>query len=224
VPIDRGLQIAVYPNIMVVCVPLYHLRPYSLLTSFVLCSVRSSQVLFQFFGFSKVADGLGVLRCFRLASLLCGPLVFFIPYLSSAPKNIQVPALVVLILLSRLIFSLAFSALSVVINNSVTSSDRARVNGVAMAIGSLAKAAGPLSASLMYAWSLEDRAPAVVDYHLTFNVIALLALGSCVLSYKFVPDDIVDRGRAGGEDVDKGGHERAAWGDEELKEVDVREQ
>jgi hypothetical protein len=92
---------------------------YTQMTTSRLC--LCDQVLFQFVGFSRVADGLGVLRCFRAASLLCAPIIFLVPFLSHAPQAAQVPMLILCILSSRLLVSSAFSALAVIINNSVNS-------------------------------------------------------------------------------------------------------
>jgi hypothetical protein len=58
-----------------------------------------------------------------------------------------------------------------------------------MAVGSLAKALGPLVASLLFAWSLDhdhDRR-VVVDYHVTFFLIAFLTLATSIVSFTAIP-------------------------------------
>lgn len=60
-------------------------------------------------------------------------------------------------------------------NNAVEPSRRATLNGLAMTLGSLAKAAGPAFSSAIFAWSIDGDStrPFPLDYHLVFYLLSL---------------------------------------------------
>jgi hypothetical protein len=57
-------------------------------------------------------------------------------------------------------------------NNSVTSDLRGSLNGLAMSVGSLSKAAGPAIGASLYAYSVASHNPAPFDYRLTYYVVS----------------------------------------------------
>lgn len=69
--------------------------------------------------------------------------------------------------------------LALAINNSVPPSRRGEINGVAMTIGSLAKAMGPSMSSVVFAWSISRSRPFPFGAPLIF---LLLGLGVCVMA------------------------------------------
>lgn len=79
----------------------------------------------------------------------------------------------------------AFTASALLINNSVPSPKyRASVNGLAMSLGSVSKAIGPVLGANLYAWSINDnKINFYFNYHFTFFVLAILSfLSSLVYS------------------------------------------
>mmetsp|Transcript_44482 Transcript_44482/g.104413 ORF Transcript_44482/g.104413 Transcript_44482/m.104413 type:complete len:127 (-) Transcript_44482:132-512(-) len=86
-----------------------------------------------------------------------------------------------LLLLRQGVTIISFSATFMLINNSVTRSKRGRVNGLAMAIGSLFKAIGPAVGGSVFAWSLTTQVP-LVDSTFVFVAVGVLELLVGVLS------------------------------------------
>ena len=71
--------------------------------------------------------------------------------------------------------NIAFASNAVIINQSVPTNKRASVNGLGMTIGSIAKAIGPFSGSVMFAWSLENKMSFPFNYYFVFLMIFLLS-------------------------------------------------
>ena len=82
----------------------------------------------------------------------------------------------------------AFTANFLLINASVPASRRGAVNGLAMTIGGLAKALGPMGGATLYAWSITNgaRSPPL-NFMLVFLLCFLLGLGTCLLRLDPIP-------------------------------------
>ena len=74
---------------------------------------------------------------------------------------------------------LAISSCSLLVNQLVDSSLRATINGVSMTVGSLARAVGPIMASVLFAWSISHRRSGPrefpFEYHFVFLLMAALS-------------------------------------------------
>lgn len=72
--------------------------------------------------------------------------------------------------------------ISLAINNSTTASRRGELNGIAMTVGSLSKAAGPAIYAAVFAASINSSHGFPVDFHLvyflmTFGLVVLAVMG-----------------------------------------------
>ena len=76
--------------------------------------------------------------------------------------------------------------MALAINNAVDPSQRGTVNGFSIMLGSLARAAGPITASTTFAWSIQYRHPFPFDQYLVFCLLALGMVVITVLSWNLV--------------------------------------
>ena len=68
-----------------------------------------------------------------------------------------------------------FTAIFLAINNASDDENRGAANGLAMLIGSTAKGLGPITASVIFAWSITgDNHSFPFAHHFTFFIIAFL--------------------------------------------------
>merc|ERR1712050_125775 len=77
--------------------------------------------------------------------------------------------------LLRFALGTTFTCIFTILNNSVQADARGRMQGVAMTVGSLARAVGPVVGAEVFAWSLTNELTAPFDVHFVF-------LGMCVLN------------------------------------------
>src|SRR5690606_27815985 len=82
--------------------------------------------------------------------------------------------------------AVAFSCVSILINNSVPKQHRGSLNGLSMTLGSAAKAIAPVLASVLFAWSLHNGLEAPLDYNFVYYTIAILQVLTGFLSYKLI--------------------------------------
>ncbi|CAM9785620.1 unnamed protein product, partial [Laminaria digitata] len=66
-----------------------------------------------------------------------------------------------------------FTNISLATNNAVHPSQRGTVNGLQMMLSSLAKAAGPVVSSTMFAWSISRPHSFPFDNHAVFLMLSL---------------------------------------------------
>mmetsp|Transcript_25242 Transcript_25242/g.37200 ORF Transcript_25242/g.37200 Transcript_25242/m.37200 type:complete len:171 (+) Transcript_25242:2-514(+) len=80
-------------------------------------------------------------------------------------------------------YVLAFTSLFLLINRSVPTDQRASVNGLAMTVGSVSKAIGPIAGSILYAWSIHNglRDVPPLNYMFVFALCLLLSLVTFLL-------------------------------------------
>lgn len=84
-----------------------------------------------------------------------------------------------------------FINIALVTNNAVGPSRRGTLNGLSMMLGSLAKAAGPTSTSVVYAWSIsrQPRRRFPLDFHLVFYLLALAMAVVAAASWNVIVQD-----------------------------------
>lgn len=84
-----------------------------------------------------------------------------------------------------------FINIALATNNAVGPSRRGTINGLSMTLGSLAKAAGPTSTSVVFAWSIsqQPRRPFPLDFHLVFYLLALAMAVVAVASWNIIVQD-----------------------------------
>ena len=85
--------------------------------------------------------------------------------------------------------TLAFSSLGLIINQLVDRRQRASLNGLVMAVGSVSKTIGPFMGAWLYAWSISPAAQSIpfIDYRFIFVVLMLSAVCSAMVPVR-LPD------------------------------------
>ena len=120
----------------------------------------------------------GRIRLTRLCSiscfLACG-LYTVLPFVTLFPGRAAVfAALLVQQSLLRFALGTTFTCTFTILNNSVPTSARGRMQGLAMTIGSLARAVGPTMGVELFAWSLTNGLGFPWDVHFVFLLLGLL--------------------------------------------------
>eukprot|EP01006_Ploeotia_vitrea_P016733 TRINITY_DN47579_c0_g1_i1.p1 TRINITY_DN47579_c0_g1~~TRINITY_DN47579_c0_g1_i1.p1 ORF type:complete len:554 (-),score=235.31 TRINITY_DN47579_c0_g1_i1:40-1701(-) len=143
-------------------------------------------LVFNLFLFPRVAAKFGVIGSFRASVWSFVPMAFAFPSISQLTGS---PALLWTSLLSIFMLrnaaaSTAFTSTFMLINNSVPTSQRGSVNGLAMAIASVFKAIGPSLGGAIYAGSLTGGLAWPLDFHLVFYVTGAFSLITLCLSHK----------------------------------------
>ncbi|KAJ1978551.1 hypothetical protein H4R35_001860 [Dimargaris xerosporica] len=83
---------------------------------------------------------------------------------------------------------MSFTSSNILIINSVAShSSLGTVNGFNQTLGALARAIGPLLAGSIWSWSLTQHLPFPLDFHLIFNLIALISFSTCIYTLTWDP-------------------------------------
>ncbi|CAM9579188.1 unnamed protein product [Ectocarpus fasciculatus] len=140
-------------------------------------------LFFQLLVYPRLSKRIGVTRSQRWACFVSIPVFLVFPTLSHlrGTEGTLVAASLVLLFLTNAVANTVFINVALATNNAVEPSRRGTLNGLSMTTGSLAKAAGPMFFSSIFAWSIDGRRrPFPLDYHLAFY---LLALGMVVVSW-----------------------------------------
>lgn len=82
---------------------------------------------------------------------------------------------------------MAFTAIMVLINNSCGVAIRATVNGLGQTSASLGRMCGPAVSGVVFAWSQRNGLSWPLNFHLMFDVIALLAICNALLTRSLSP-------------------------------------
>ena len=110
-------------------------------------------LFFSFIGYPYLAATFGEPSCYRYGQLLasvCSLLTVFIRLLDLRNKYVIMSLIIFCSSFAHMFFVLSFTSLFLLINQSVSTANRASVNGLAMTIGSLAKGVGPMLGSILY--------------------------------------------------------------------------
>ena len=144
-------------------------------------------VIYQLLVYPRITAKLGAVNTFRLAAYILTPLVCFYPFIVSFLTDVfhSAPAAVVVFLcVKHSMATQGFTSSFLLINNSVSADQRGAVNGMALTIASISKAAFPVIAPSILAFSLTHDYPFPADVHLVFLVMGLLSLVTVVLLAK----------------------------------------
>ena len=119
------------------------------------------------------------------SSTLCFPY----PILSSLDVTVAVVLCTLLRCIQMCLVMCMFTATFLAINNASDDDNRGASNGLAMLIGSVSKGLGPIVASILFAWSINNDSTFPFDHHFIFFVISTLtfALYLILRSEKIVP-------------------------------------
>jgi MFS family permease len=146
----------------------------------------SINIIGTVFVFPPIANRFGPLRTMRMMLLISIPSLALMPHVSTLAQHTDTVAMwIVLTLLSAIrnvTVTACFTSIMLIINNSVTADYRGSVNGLAMQVGSLAKASGPALAGAIFAWSLTNDIGYPFDAHLIYYIIAIGTIGVYIAS------------------------------------------
>ena len=88
-----------------------------------------------------------------------------------------------------------FTVCNVLTNTAASPSSRGAVNGLAMALASIAKAIGPVVGSESFAWSVNSGLSAPFDYHFSFWGLSVLASFITLFAFCTIPRHLNDQSR-----------------------------
>ena len=133
--------------------------------------------LYTFTLYPMVANKLGDRLGFRVSMLVFGPITVAVTFLHShhLGPSVRFTLLVVLYTIAKAATALGFSSMALMTNHCVGQEKRASLNGLTMTFGSIAKALGPLSGALVFAWSLNSPYSFPLDFHLIFLILMAMS-------------------------------------------------
>ena len=88
-----------------------------------------------------------------------------------------------------------FTVCNVLTNTAASPSSRGAVNGLAMALASIAKAIGPVIGSESFAWSVNSGLSAPFDYHFSFWGLSVWASFVALFAFCTIPRHLNDQSR-----------------------------
>ena len=136
-----------------------------------------SLLTYQLLVFPPLSRRVSIGRLCTLATLASGVLYGLLPSILFAAGSGRGGIWTLLLVHSSLLrFALgtAFTCTFTLLNNSVPAEARGRMQGVAMTVGSGARALGPTLGSELFAWSLTNSLPLPFDVHFVFLFMGLL--------------------------------------------------
>lgn len=154
------------------------------LTGFVL-------ILFTFTAYPYISNKLGPAKSYLYGIIWGIPLVLLLSIIRSLQdalnfnSAISISLIISCLILSKIGNNLAFSSISLVINQSVPTNKRASINGIAMTVGSCARAIGPIFGSIIFAWSINNNYGFPLDFHFVFLLLSILSVINAVLFLSF---------------------------------------
>ena len=147
--------------------------------------------LWTFFAIAPIERTIGKLNMLKIGNyigVLLPVLYVLIPrYTTSAlqlePRAISWILLLAVMCLRNIFSSMAFTAVMILVNNSVTSEYLGQVNGGAQALASLSRAIGPLLGGILWTWSVS-----IDNLFINFILITvILVCSQLVATIFFVP-------------------------------------
>ena len=140
-------------------------------------------LLYTFFCYPFIQGRLGNVLGFRFGQFLFFPFVLLTTTLNMIPVNSSwlIPVTVIVVAATKMCAFLAFSSISLFLNETVPSEKRASLNGFSMSIGSLAKFLGIFVGSILFAWSINNDLVFPLDSHFVFITVAVLSIISAYI-------------------------------------------
>ena len=136
--------------------------------------VGFSLLIFQAFVYPWLAKRYSVTDLMKHSMLGLAPCVFLTPFLSALDSNVAVVLCTILRCIQMCLVMCMFTATFLAINNASDDGNRGASNGLAMLIGSVSKGLGPIVASVLFAWSINNDNVFPFDHHFIFFVISIL--------------------------------------------------
>ena len=137
--------------------------------------VGLSLLIFQAFVYPWLAKKYSITQLMKYAMIFLVPSIILMPFVSAFEIEFAIFFCTFLRCLQMCLVMCMFTAIFLAINNASDDENRGAANGLAMLIGSTAKALGPISASVIFAWSITgDNHSFPFAHHFTFFIIAFL--------------------------------------------------
>jgi hypothetical protein len=149
-------------------------------------------MVFVFGGYPLIASKLSSVSCCKTglimasvgaAALCTAPLIMrldnaWIQTPDTTGVHLSTPLILVISMASsvKMGSSLSFTAISIIINETVENRKRGAVNGLAMTIGSLARSVGPMIGAVVYAWSVNNSLQ-IFPFNYCFGFLILSLIG-----------------------------------------------
>jgi len=144
-------------------------------------------VMIQLFIYHRVANRLGLIRTFRIGSLLSIPAFLAFPTANIVYVHVfnQSTALLwvyfaFLFILRQMASQMAFSSVMNLISNSVDSTNMGAVNGLGQSLVAATRAIGPVTGASLLAWSLSNNMGFPFNFYFVFLVLGF-GLAMCFL-------------------------------------------
>ena len=160
-----------------------------------------SLFLYQMFLFSRIERYLGTLRTFQSGLLFSIPAFLILPLANKFENRVVVWVIIAFAQVFRACAGVqgicncltkAFTAVFIMVSNSITSESRGALNGTGQTLGSLGRMLGPVFAGITFSWSLENGLPFPVDYHFLFILLGMIVFAIFLVSL-LVPTSIDQR-------------------------------
>ncbi|KAH3765945.1 transporter, major facilitator family protein [Pelomyxa schiedti] len=143
-------------------------------------------IVIQLFFYDPVVKKLHLLWTLRIGCILAVPAFLAQPTINRL-ADINIVMWVVLIALcavQQYAVQLNFTPIFTLISNSVDAVRSGKVNGIGQTVASIGRCVGPLSATVLFAWTLENGLGFPLDYRFSFIVTASIPLISLLLTIR----------------------------------------
>ena len=132
-------------------------------------------LLYQMVLFPPLSRRVSITKLCFVGTAASGALYVLLPFVTLfADRGLILAALLVQQALLRFSLGTAFTCTFTILNNSVPREGRGRMQGVAMTVGSLARALGPTMGAELFAWSLTNGIRFPFDVHFVFLLMCLM--------------------------------------------------
>ena len=132
-------------------------------------------LLYQMVLFPPLSRRVSTTKLCFIGTAASGGLYALLPFVTLfADRGLVFAALLVQQALLRFSLGTAFTCTFTILNNSVAREARGRMQGLAMTVGSLARAVGPAMGAELFAWSLTNGARFPFDVHFVFLLMCLM--------------------------------------------------
>eukprot|EP00252_Welwitschia_mirabilis_P023771 TRINITY_DN6823_c0_g1_i3.p1 TRINITY_DN6823_c0_g1~~TRINITY_DN6823_c0_g1_i3.p1 ORF type:complete len:394 (+),score=54.15 TRINITY_DN6823_c0_g1_i3:463-1644(+) len=123
----------------------------------VLAITGAGVLVIQIFVFPRIANAVGAILTTRTAAALSIPVLATYPFLAKLPGTLQWFMVVLASLVKNILARSTYTAMFLLLNNSVAREQRGAANGISMTGMSLFKAIGPATAGCIFSWSQKRR-------------------------------------------------------------------
>jgi len=143
---------------------------------------------YTFFLYPPCAELLGARMGYSLGLFSAAPLILITTLANLIPveSNWQLFLVIFIVSCTKMCIMLAFTSISLLLNDTVESDKRASMNGFSMAIGSLSKSIGPFLGAILLAWSINGNLPFPLDFHLMFVLISIIGVASAFIPLRSI--------------------------------------